>query len=153
MSRGLRKLNNTLTNSNTIIIFINQLRSNISKYFGGSEITPGGKALKFYSSVRLELRRIERITKNKTCIGSKIRLKLVKNKLNIPFLQRVVKLYFNKGIDCEEDIAENLIKKSFIIQKGPYFYIDNKKIALGKNELLDYIKKNKKMVNLLYKKK
>lgn len=149
MSKGLRKIGGLLAKSKTSIIFINQLRSNINTFFGSSETTPGGRALKFYSSVRIEVRRVESIYKANKCIGNRIRIKIAKNKLNAPFLNKVFDFYFGSGIDIEKDLIDEAIITKKIEQKGPYYYYDKKLIAQGKEELYQKIISNKKILSSL----
>lgn len=149
MSKGLRRLGGMLASSKCALIFINQLRSNISTFFGSSETTPGGRALKFYSSVRIEVRRTESIYKNNNIIGNKIRIKITKNKMNIPFKQKIFDFIYGTGVDKEKDLIDEAIEKKKIIQKGPYYYINDKLIAQGKAELFEKIKNDRALYEKL----
>ena len=138
MSKGLRKINGLLAKSNCSIIFINQLRSTIN-YYGSGETTPGGRALKFYSSVRMEVRRTESIYSHGQIIGSKIRIKILKNKLFVPFQYKIFNFIYGKGFDYKADLIEQAITQKMIVQRGPYYYFENQKIAQGKIKLFEYL--------------
>ncbi|KAF5301849.1 hypothetical protein FQR65_LT19181 [Abscondita terminalis] len=117
MSKALRKLNGVISKTNTIVIFINQLREKVGVIFGNPETTPGGKALRFYSSLRLEVRKGETITENGDAIANKIKIKVVKNKVAPPFKTCQLTIIYNKGIDSEMEIIEmsslyNIINKA-----------------------------------------
>ena len=141
MSKGLRKISSLLANSKCVLIFINQLRANINTFFAtNSEITPGGKALKFYSSVRIELKKFQNIYKSNNVIGTNVKIKIIKNKLNIPYKNKILQLIYGEGFDIDNDLIETLIIKNTIVQKGAYYYFENTKLAQGKDNLIKKIK-------------
>ena len=146
MSKALRKITPLLSKNNCSIIFINQLRANIKMFMAKSEITPGGRALKFYSSVRIEVRRTERIMKKNNVVGSKVIIKIVKNKISVPFKKKIFKLIYGAGIKKDEDFVETAIINKQIEQRGPFYFINNEKVAQGKEALFKYIKNNPKVI-------
>ena len=154
MSKALRKLVGLISNSNCLVIFINQLREKIGVFFGNPETTSGGRALKFYSSLRLDLRKIESVKdKNNNFIGANIRVRIVKNKLAPPLETAVIRINFNNGIDQFFEILNLALKLNLIVRKGTYYYEGNtnKKIAQGKEQLLIFLKKNNKYFENLKK--
>lgn len=144
MSQALRKLTAIVAKSNTTVIFINQLRMKIGVMFGSPETTPGGKALKFYSSVRLDVRRIAQIKKGEEVVGGRVRVKVVKNKVAPPFKQTEFDLMYNEGISQEGEIIA-LGEKFDVIekQKATYYYGDVK-MAVGYDKTRQWLKENKK---------
>jgi len=118
MSRVLRNIIPLLYTSRTTLILINQLREKIGNFFGNPEITPGGKALRFYASIRMEIRKIENIIEGNKIIGQKIRIKIIKNKLSNPYQSTEVKLIFGKGISVIDEIIDLALMKNIIIKKG-----------------------------------
>lgn len=143
MSHALRKLVGIIAESKTIVIFINQLRQNIGQMYGPSEFTPGGKALKFYCSVRLDIRRIAQIKKGEESMGGRIRVKVVKNKVSPPFRQTEFDLMYNQGISREGEILA-LGEKYGVIQKSglSYAYRDVK-IGRGYSASVSFLKGDK----------
>jgi len=152
MSKALRKLIGLISKSNCLVLFINQLREKIGVFFGNPETTSGGRALRFYSSIRLDLRRIESIKdKNNNYIGSNIKVRVVKNKLAPPLKTTIVRINFKDGFDKYFEVINLAVKLNFIVKKGTYYYDakTNKKIAQGKEQLLNFLKKdNKYFANL-----
>ncbi len=147
MAKGLRRITANLAKSKCTIIFINQLRSNIVTFMANSEITPGGRALKFYSSVRIEVRRAERIYQGTSIIGHNMKIKIVKNKIAVPFKMTKMKMIYDKGIDKQNDFIATAILKKRIVQKGPFYYYDEKRLAQGKENLIKYLDQNPKITN------
>ncbi len=152
MSQGLRKLTAMVAKSKTVVIFINQIRMQIGVMFGNPETTPGGKALKFSSSVRLDVRRIKQIKKGEEVMGGRIKVKVVKNKVGAPFKQIEFDLLYNEGITREGELLA-LGEKNGIIEKskgGSYVYGDIK-MGRGYDQARNFLKENKQISNKLYK--
>uniref|UniRef100_A0A2C9M2J8 Recombinase A n=2 Tax=cellular organisms TaxID=131567 RepID=A0A2C9M2J8_BIOGL len=118
MSRGLRKINAALANSKTIVIFINQLRDKIGIMFGNPEVTSGGKALKYYSSLRIDVRKDKSIKDVELVTGNYIKAKIVKNKVGIPFLSTTLRVNYGEGVDILEDIINEAVTKKILVKKG-----------------------------------
>lgn len=138
LGKGLRKIKGAASKSHCIVIFINQLREKLGVMFGNPETTPGGKALKFFSSVRLDVRRKESITKNKKIIGNSLRVKVVKNKVAIPHEVAEFDLYFGKGIDNTKDVIVIGAELGVITKKGSGFYqYDDNVKANGLNNFIE----------------
>ena len=133
MSQALRKLTANLNKSNTIMIFINQLREKIGVMFGSNETTPGGRALKFYSSVRLDIRRIESIKDGTDIVGNRVRVKVVKNKIAAPFKQAEFDIMYGEGISREGNLLDVAVEKEIIKKAGAWFTYENAKQYLKDN--------------------
>jgi recombination protein RecA len=145
MSQALRKLTNIVAKSKTIVIFINQIRMQIGVMFGNPETTPGGKALKFYTSVRLDIRRIAQIKKGDEVMGGRVRVKVVKNKVAAPFKQTEFDLMYNEGISREGEIIA-LGEKMGIIQKsGTSYAYGEEKLGRGYDATRQFLKENTKV--------
>jgi recombination protein RecA len=141
MSQALRKLTPVIHKSKTVLIFINQIRQNIGAMpFANKEITTGGNALKFYASVRLEVRRIGSLKKNDVNIGNRVRIKVVKNKVAPPFKQVELDLLFSEGISKELDLLDAALHFKVIVQSGSWFSFNSEKIAQGRDQVLQYLK-------------
>jgi len=142
MSQALRKLTPVTARSNAVVIFVNQLREKVGVMFGNPETTPGGRALRFYSSVRLEVRRAETMKKEGEMIGNAVKIKVVKNKVAPPFKTAVVDMMYGEGVSkegCIVDLAESLD----IIQKsGSWYAYDGEKIGQGRDRAKSYLKEN-----------
>jgi len=152
MSQALRKLTAIVAKSKTVVIFINQIRMQIGVMFGNPETTPGGKALKFYTSVRLDIRRIAQIKKGEEIMGGRIRVKVVKNKVAAPFKQTEFDLMYNEGISREGEIIA-LGEKMGIIQKsGTSYAYDDVKLGRGYDATRQFLKENKKEAEEILKK-
>lgn len=152
MSQALRKLTGVISKTKTILVFINQTRERIGIMFpGAGTTTPGGKALKFYSSVRIELSRIAQIKKGDETIGNKVRAKIVKNKVAAPFRTAEFEIYFNEGISYEADLL-NLAEKQGVIKKSgmTYFYKDTK-LGGSFQSARESLKENPKIVSEIWK--
>ncbi len=133
MSKGLRILETLLAKYNTTIIFINQIREKIGVMFGNNETTTGGRALRFYSSIRIELKRAELIKRGNDCIGIKSCAKIVKNKLAPPLMRAYIEIYFNEGIDHTMEIIDYALEMNVIEKRGAWYYYKDKKIGQGKD--------------------
>ncbi len=156
MSQALRKLTAIVARSKTVVIFINQIRMQIGVMFGNPETTPGGKALKFYTSVRLDIRKIAQIKKGEEVVGSRTRVKIVKNKVAAPFKQTEFDIIYNEGISKEGEIMA-LGEKFKIIEKSgnSYFYAkegaEKEKLGVGYDSTRTFLKENKKIADQILK--
>ena len=146
MSQALRKLTAITAKSGTTIIFINQIRMKIGLMFGNPEETPGGKALKFYSSVRLELRRSAQIKQGEQIIGNRIKAKVVKNKVAPPFRQTEFDIFYNEGISRLGDIINTGVKFGVINRAGAWFNYQGEKLGQGMEGAKVYLKENPRVV-------
>ncbi len=142
MSQALRKLTAVISKSKTCVIFINQLRMKIGVMFGNPEVTSGGNALKFYASLRLDIRRIESIKQGETIIGNRVRVKIAKNKLAPPFRQTEFEIIYGTGISKEGDILNLAIERNIIDKSGAWFTYGNSRIGQGKENARAYLKEN-----------
>ncbi|HJL55591.1 MAG: recombinase RecA [Candidatus Pacebacteria bacterium] len=151
MSQALRKLTAIVAKSKTIVIFINQIRMQIGVMFGNPETTPGGKALKFYTSVRIDIRRIAQIKKGDEVMGGRVRVKVVKNKVAAPFKVSEFDLMYNEGISREGEILA-LGEKYDIVQKsGASYAYGEQKLGRGYDATRQYLKENKKIAEQILK--
>ncbi len=139
MSQALRKLTSAVHKANTTIIFINQIRMKIGPAYGSPETTTGGNALKFYSSIRLDIRRIEKIQKDDQHVGIRVRVKVVKNKMAAPFKKTEFDISFSKGISRESCILEEAVKLGFVKKAGTWYSIGESKIGQGKENAKKYL--------------
>ena len=142
MSQALRKLTSNIKRTNTLVIFINQLRMKIGVMFGNPETTTGGNALKFYASVRLDIRRIGAIKKGDEILGNETRVKVVKNKVSPPFKQVQFDILYGKGISREGEIIDLGVKEGFIEKSGSWYAYGGKKIGQGKDNVRQYLLDN-----------
>ncbi|MFP4638419.1 MAG: recombinase RecA [Spirochaetaceae bacterium] len=143
MSQALRKLTGTISKSGTCLIFINQIRMKIGVMFGNPETTTGGNALKFYSSVRVEVRRIETITKGSDdAIGNRVRVKVVKNKIAPPFRKAEVEIMFGKGISASGSLLDAGLKYDIISKSGSWYSYGEERIGQGRENVKDFLEKN-----------
>ncbi len=139
MSQALRKLTANLSRSNTICVFINQLREKIGVMFGSPETTPGGRALKFYSSVRLDIRRIESIKDGAEVVGNRTRVKVVKNKVAPPFRQCEFDIMYGKGISREGSLLDVGVELAIIKKSGAWFTYDGEQLGQGRENAKNYL--------------
>ena len=142
MSQALRKLSGTINKTNTIVIFINQLREKVGVMFGNPETTPGGRALKFYSSVRLEVRRAEQIKQGDAVIGNKTVIKVVKNKVAPPFRTANVDIMYGEGVSKEGELVDLASDVSIIDKSGAWYSYNGEKIGQGKENVKALFKQN-----------
>ncbi len=142
MSQALRKLTAAISKSLTTVIFINQIRMKIGVMFGSPETTTGGTALKFYSSMRLDIRRIEAIKENQEIIGGRVRVKVVKNKVAPPFKQAEFDIYFNEGISRVGEIVDLGAEKGIIEKAGAWYSYGGNRIGQGRENAKEYLKNN-----------
>ena len=142
MSQALRKLSGTINRSNTTAIFINQLREKIGVMFGSPETTPGGRALKFYASVRLDIRRIETIKVGTESIGNKVRVKVVKNKVAPPFRMAEFDIMFGEGISREGSLIDVAVEHGIVRKAGAWYTYDGDQLGQGREKAKDYLRNN-----------
>ena len=152
MSQALRKLTGTVSRSNTTVIFINQIREKIGVMFGNPETTPGGRALKFYSSVRMEIRRITTLKDGVDSIGSKVRVKVIKNKVAPPFKQSEFDIMYGKGISMIGDILDLAVLGNIVEKMGAWFSYGDLKIGQGRENAKQYLENNPDTLNEITKK-
>lgn len=151
MSQAMRKITAYVSKSRTTVIFINQLRMKIGVMFGNPETTTGGNALKFYSSIRMDIRRIEAIKRDDVNIGNKVRVKVVKNKVAPPFRQAEFDLMFSHGISREGELVDLGVHRGIISRSGAWYEYDGEKIGQGKEAAKEFLKANKKIANQIEK--
>jgi len=151
MSQALRKLSSLISKAKTVVIFINQTRMKIGIRFGNPETTPGGLALKFYASVRINLRRIAQIKHGDEIIGSRIRAKIVKNKVAAPFKIAEFDIYYNEGISYFGDIVNAGLKQEVITRSGSWYQYENVKLGQGMEASRNFLKENPDIVKRIKK--
>lgn len=142
MSRGIRRIQTLLYNSKTAIVFINQIREKIGIFFGNNETTPGGRALRFFSSIRIEVKKVELLKNGNDKIGVKSKITIVKNKLGKPYTNTFINIYFGEGFDKFKEIINFAIENEIIKRSGSWFYFNEERIAQGANNLVSYYKEN-----------
>ncbi len=142
MSQALRKITGNISRSNCMVIFINQIRMKIGVMFGNPETTTGGNALKFYASVRLDIRRIGAVKQGDEIVGNETRVKVVKNKVAAPFRQAEFQILYGKGISREGEIIDLGVKEGLIEKAGSWYSYKGNKIGQGKMKVVDFLKEN-----------
>ena len=145
MSQALRKLTSNIKRTNTLVIFINQIRMKIGVMFGSPETTTGGNALKFYASVRLDIRRIGSIKKADEVIGSETRVKVVKNKVAPPFREAIFDILYGRGISREGEVLELGVNNGFVDKSGAWYNYKKDRIGQGKDNARDYLVEHPEM--------
>lgn len=143
MSQALRKLAGIISKSNTIAVFINQLREKVGVMFGNPETTPGGRALKFYASVRLDVRRIESIKNGEDVVGNRTRIKVAKNKVAPPFKTADFDIYYGEGVSTESSVIELGVELGLVKKSGSWFYYNETRIGQGKDNVREFLKQNR----------
>lgn len=152
MSQALRKLTSAISRSQTTVVFINQIRMKIGVMFGNPETTTGGTALKFYSTMRLDIRRVENLKESSDTVGGRVKVKIVKNKVAPPFKQAEFDIYFNEGISREGEILDLGVEKGIIEKTGSWYSYNNQRIGQGREAVRDYFKNNPKIAEEVEKK-
>ena len=152
MSQALRKLTGIISRSNTTVIFINQIRMKIGVMFGNPETTTGGNALKFYSSVRMDIRRISQIKQGEEVIGNRTRVKVVKNKIAPPFRQAEFDIMYNQGISRSGDVLDLAVEHNIVEKAGAWFSYNDAKIGQGREQSKQYLEENPKVMTEIEKK-
>ena len=147
MSQALRKLSAAINRSNTSVVFINQLREKIGVVFGNPEVTPGGRALKFYSSVRIDLRRVESIKQGSQVVGTRVRARVVKNKVAPPFRTAEFDIMFNRGISKEGDILDIASTDGIIKKAGSFYSYGEVRLGQGRESAKEYLYQHKDLAS------
>ncbi|WP_338822888.1 recombinase RecA [Mycoplasmopsis felifaucium] len=142
MSKALRKITANLSKKKTTVLFVNQIREKIGVMFGNPETTTGGRALKFYSSIRIEVRKSTSITDGKDITGNEIKIKVVKNKVAAPYKSFTTEILFSKGIDTLNELIELACEKGIFVKKGAWYSYDEKNLAQGKKSLKEFLQSN-----------
>jgi len=149
MSQAMRKLSGAISKSNTTAVFINQIREKVGVMFGNPETTPGGRALKFYSSVRVEVRRGEQLKIGNDIVGNRTKLKVVKNKIAPPFKTAEVDIVYGEGISKEGEVIDMAVDFELIKKSGSWFSYEGEKIGQGRENVKKYLKENTKLYDTL----
>src|SRR5512141_2681063 len=142
MSQAMRKLTGTISKSRTCLIFINQIREKIGVMFGNPETTTGGRALKFYSSVRIDIRRISSIKDGETVVGSRTKVKIVKNKVASPFRQAEFDINYGEGISCAGDLLDLAVDRKIVEKSGTWFAFSGERLGQGRENVKQFLKDN-----------
>ncbi len=145
MSQALRKLSGAISKSQTAVIFINQIREKVGVMFGNPETTPGGRALKFYASVRMEVRRVETLKQGQEMVGSRTRVKVVKNKVAPPFKQAEFDIMYGQGISREGSIVDIGVELGIIQKSGAWYSYGDDRLGQGRENVREYLKENKEV--------
>ena len=146
MGQALRKITANLSRSNTVAIFINQLREKIGVVYGSPEVTPGGRALKFYASIRIDIRRIESIKDGVEVVGNRTRAKVVKNKCGAPFRQAEFDIMYGQGISREGSLLDVAVELGFIKKAGAWFTYEGEQLGQGRENVKTYLKENPQLM-------
>ena len=146
MSQALRKLTGTLSKTRTIAVFINQLREKVGVIYGSPEITPGGRALKFYASIRIDIRRIEQIKDGADIIGNRTRAKVVKNKCGAPFKQAEFDIMYGKGISREGSLLDVAVDLGFVKKSGAWFTYEGEQLGQGRENVKQFLIENPQLM-------
>ncbi|MDD4211985.1 MAG: recombinase RecA [Bacilli bacterium] len=149
MSQAMRKLSGIISKTNTVVIFINQIREKVGVMFGSPETTSGGRALKFYATIRLDIRRVEQIKQGDTAIGTITRVKVVKNKVAPPFRNCDVELIFGEGISREGELIDLGVEHDIIKKSGSWFSYDEERIGQGRENVKKYLKENPNLASVI----
>ena len=152
MSQALRKLSGIISKTNTVVIFINQIRLKIGVFFGTPETTPGGMALKFYSSVRIEVRRAAQIKKGDQIIGNRVKAKVVKNKVAAPFKNTEFDIMYNEGISISGDALDTGVNLGVLSKSGNTYSYGETKLGVGRENAKQFLRENPKMIAEIKKK-
>ncbi|MCL5113339.1 MAG: recombinase RecA [Patescibacteria group bacterium] len=152
MSQALRKLTGVISRSKATVIFINQIRMKIGVMFGNPETTTGGNALKFYASIRMDIRKIAQIKQADSIIGNRTRVKVVKNKIAPPFKEAEFDIMYNEGISKTGDVLDLATNKEIVQKMGAWYSYNNQKIGQGREATKEYLKQNPKVLEELIKK-
>jgi recombination protein RecA len=152
MSQALRKITGALSNSGTTMIFINQLREKVGVVYGSPEVTTGGRALKFYSSVRLDVRRIETLKQGTDAVGSRVRVKVVKNKVAAPFKQAELDLLWGTGFSREGGLIDIGVEQGFVKKSGAWYTYEGDQLGQGKENVRNFLKDNPDLADEIEKK-
>ena len=142
MSQALRKITGQMNKTNTTVIFINQIREKVGVMYGSPEVTPGGRALKFYSSVRIDIRKADKILENGVMVGNKTKVKIVKNKVAAPFKEVILTMRYGKGLDTEGDIINLAIDFGVVEKAGSWFSYNGERIGQGREKVREYMEAN-----------
>ncbi|MDD2625377.1 MAG: recombinase RecA [Tenericutes bacterium] len=145
MSQALRKLSGTISKTNTIVIFINQLREKVGVFFGNPETTPGGRALKFYSTIRIDVRRAEQLKQGENVVGNRTNVKVVKNKVAPPFKNASLDIIYGEGISKESEVIDLATDISLLEKSGAWYSYNGEKISQGKENLRLALKTNRQL--------
>ena len=151
MSQALRKLTAAINKSNCAVLFINQIREKVGIIWGNPEVTPGGRALKFYSSLRIDLRRAESIKKGTEIIGSRVKARIVKNKVAPPFKVAEFDIMFNSGISKESDIIDIASELGLIQKSGAFYSFNEIKLGQGKENVRLFLSENSEISSQIQK--
>ena len=151
MSQALRKITGNVQRSDTLVIFINQISHKIGVMFGSPETTAGGNALKFYSSVRMDIRRIGTVKEGDEAVGNETRVKVVKNKVSPPFKQAEFQILYNKGINRLGEIIDKGVELDIIEKAGAWYSYNGEKIGQGKSKSIEFLEENKKLLKAIEK--
>lgn len=149
MSQALRKLAGTISKTQTSAVFINQLREKVGVMFGNPEVTPGGRALKFYASVRLDIRRIETLKEGTEAVGNRVRVRVVKNKVAPPFKEAEFDIMYGVGISSEGDVLDLAVANKIVQKSGAWFSYGDQRLGQGRENVRQFLRDNPGLVQQL----